>query len=374
MNIVVAGGGPAGLYFSLLMKKLDPSHNIVVHERNPRGSTFGWGVVFSSQTLSGLRQADAESHRAITSAFERWDKVDVVHRGEKVSIGGNTFAGIARLALLEILVERCLELGVELRFESTLSGFDLDGVDLLVGADGVGSAVREAFAETFVPQLAPADNRYIWLGTPHLFHGLTLTFRAADEGLFIAHSYKFNQELSTFIVECDPETFARSGFPEEEGEACLERLGEIFRDDLQGGPLMTNHSRWIRFLRVSNRNWFHPKVVLLGDALHTAHFSIGSGTKLALEDSIALAGCFADHPETPDALRAFETRRRPRVEAVQEAAEQSRHWFETAARHLHLDPVPFAFEVMTRSERVDLENLRKRDPEFVKRYEHALCS
>ncbi len=369
MRISIIGGGPAGLYFAILMKKADPASQIKVYERNPKGATFGWGVVFSSQTLSFLARADQPSHQAITSAFQLWDNVDVVHRGQKVSIRGNRFAGIARIALLNILVERCQELGVELLFGQEVEQLpELDEVDLLVGSDGVNSRTREAFAEVFEPDLELAHNRYIWLGTPRLFHGLTLTFRPTDEGLFIAHSYKFCEDLSTFIVECDPESFRQAGFESDDTEAHLTKLGQIFGDDLEGQPLFSNNSRWIRFVNVRNRNWFHPKVVLLGDALHTAHFSIGSGTKLALEDSIALAEAFAAHHSVESSLKAFAESRKPSVDAYQEVAIESLRWFESAQRFIHLSPVAMAYETMTRNSKVDLDNLKKRDPEFVRLY------
>ncbi|MCA9792997.1 MAG: monooxygenase [Candidatus Eremiobacteraeota bacterium] len=351
------------------MKRLDPSHQVKVFERNPRGNTFGWGVVFSSQTLTSLAQADPVSHTAITDSFQLWDNVDIVHRGQKVSIRGNRFAGIARLALLEILIERCLELGVELEFgREILELPELSETDLLVGADGVGSRTREVYADAFKPHLEYAANHYIWLGTKRLFHGLTLTFRETPEGLYIAHSYKFSPDLSTFIVECDPESFSRAGFEDLDEAGTLAALQTIFADDLEGHDLLSNHARWIRFVNVRNHNWYHPKVVLLGDALHTAHFSIGSGTKLALEDSIALAECFGKAGSVSDALQDFAVQRKPYVDAYQEIASESRQWFETARERTHLEPIPMAFATMTRNAKVDLENLRQRDPEFVERY------
>ncbi|MGE0495101.1 MAG: FAD-dependent monooxygenase [Vulcanimicrobiota bacterium] len=369
MRITILGGGPAGLYFAILMKRLDPSNQVRVFERNPRGSTFGWGVVFSSQTLTSLAQADPASHAAITASFQLWDNVDVVHRGQKVTIRGNRFAGIARLALLEILVERCYELGVELEFgHEVIEIPDLAETDLLVGADGVNSRTREVFADTFKPQVEQAANHYIWLGTRRLFDGLTLTFRETVNGLYIAHSYKFSPELSTFIVECDPDSFARAGFEDLDEQGTLRALEAVFAEDLEGHPLLSNHARWIRFVNVRNHNWYHPKVVLLGDALHTAHFSIGSGTKLALEDSIALAECFGQNGSVSEALQDFATQRKPYVDAYQEIANESREWFETAGERTHLQPIPMAFATMTRNAKVDLENLRQRDPEFVERY------
>jgi len=370
MKITIVGGGPAGLYFGLLMKQQDPRHAVTILERNPRDNTFGWGVVFSDQTLSYLERPDAPTYRAIDALLERWDNVDVVHRGEKVTIRGNRFSGLARIDLLHVLQRRCLDLGIDLRFETPVERVeDLPPADLLVGADGLRSAVRERHAAGFEPSFLTHKNRYIWYGTPRLFHGLTLTFRENPDGLFIGHSYKFSQTMSTFIVECDPESFERAGFGETSEEASRRYLEEAFADDLAGQPLLSNASRWIQFVTVRNRRWHTGNAVLLGDALHTAHFSIGSGTKLALEDSIALADAFAEHREVEPSLAAFEAARRPSIERYQDAALRSLAWFETAKEHLGLDPLSFAYKAMTRSDKVDHENLKKRDPEFVAAYE-----
>jgi anthraniloyl-CoA monooxygenase len=379
MKITIVGGGPAGLYFALLMKQQDPGHAVTVLERNPRDNTFGWGVVFSDQTLSYLEGPDRATFEAFQARLERWDNVDIVHRGEKVTIRGNRFSGIARIELLHVLQQRCLDLGVDLRFEVPIEepgelAALAAGSDLLVGADGVKSAVRERFAADFEPSLTTERNRYVWYGTPHLFHGLTLTFRTTEAGLFIGHSYKFSRDRSTFIVECDPESWRRAGFDAMDDEAARRTLEGIFAPDLDGAPLLSNNSRWLSFVTVRNRRWSTGRVVLLGDALHTAHFSIGSGTKLALEDAIALASAFAEHRDVEPSLAAFETARRPTVERIQAAAESSLHWFETARRDLHLDPLPFAYKAMTRSDKVDHEGLRRRDPDFVAAYERHVAA
>ncbi len=373
MQINVVGGGPAGLYFAILMKKADPSRQIVVFERNAPEATFGWGVVFSDKTLSYLRDNDEPSYRAITERFATWDNVDMVHRGEKITVRGNRFSGIARIELLGILQCRAEELGVDVRFDTEVADpIALADADLLVGADGVNSSVRTRFAGVFHPSLDTRPNRYIWYGTEQLFHGLTLTFHETEAGVFAAHSYKFNDRLSTFIVECDAETWRSAGFADRTYGDTRAYLEEVFRDDLGGHTLLSNNSKWINFVLVKNRRWHHENVVLLGDALHTAHFSIGSGTKLALEDAIALNAAFAGADSVDSALAAFEQARRPIVEDLQEAAEESMVWFEHARDHTHLDPMRFAYGLMTRSKRINHENLRRRDPEFIAAYESAI--
>jgi anthraniloyl-CoA monooxygenase len=371
MKINIIGGGPAGMYFAILMKKADASHDITVYERNGPDDTFGWGVVFSGKTLANLRAADGESHAAITRAFAAWDNVDVVHGNEKISIHGNSFSGIARLQLLKILQQRCQELGVELKFRTEIPDVETlrTSCDLLVAADGVNSTARKQYADQFRPTLDVRPNRYIWYGTNKLFHGLTLTFRENEAGVFAAHSYKFNQTTSTFIIECDQGTWNAAGFSAMSEAATKLYLEQVFAADLQGQPLLSNNSKWINFLLVKNEKWFFENVVMIGDALHTAHFSIGSGTKLALEDAIALFECFQNTKTTTEAVDKFESTRQPVIEAYQAAAFDSMRWFENARQYMHLSPIELAYGLMTRSGRVDYEDLKRRDPEFITRYE-----
>ncbi len=393
MKIAVIGGGPAGLYFSLLVKKWRPEVHIDLFERNAPTDTFGWGVVFSDKTLSYLEAEDVPSWQGIIDRFERWENVDIIYRDEKITVRGNKFSGIARIEMLKVLQDRCGELGVNLHFrlpvnhiESLVRG---GGYDLVVGADGVASGVRSEFQEQFKPDLSTRSNKYIWFGTRHLFHGLTLIFRENSAGVFAAHAYKFDKNTSTFIVECDPETWESAGFEDMDDDSARHYLEQVFHLDLQGEPLLSNNSKWLNFTFVRNRHWWcvaqnvartsvrdpyarsqtEVCATLLGDSLATVHFSIGSGTKLALEDSIALFHALQTTDKLPDALIEFEARRRPVVDEYQEAAMESLLMFENLKDYMHLDPLPFAYKLMTRSGKVDHENLRRRDPEFVERYE-----
>ena len=369
MKIDIIGGGPAGMYFAILMKQADAAHDITIYERNGPDDTFGWGVVFSGKTLANLRAADEASHAEITRDFKAWDNVDVVKGDEKISIHGNSFSGIARIRLLKILQKRCEALGITINFRSEINEIETlrRDCDLLVGADGVNSTVRQAFVEKFQPNLSTRPNQYIWYGTNHLFHGLTLTFRENDAGVFAAHSYKFDKTTSTFIVECDPQTWSKARFASMNDQETLEYVAEVFAADLNGQPLLSNNSKWINFVLVKNGNWHFDNVVLLGDALHTAHFSIGSGTKLAMEDAIALKQCFDATPNV-SALGEFECKRKPVIEDYQAAAYESMVWFENVRDYMRLSPIEVAYSLMKRSGRVDDEELRKRDPKFVREY------
>jgi anthraniloyl-CoA monooxygenase len=374
MKINIIGGGPAGMYFAILMKKADAAHDITIYERNGPDDTFGWGVVFSGKTLHNLRDADEPSHTEITRDFEAWDNVDVVHRDEKISIHGNSFSGIARLRLLKILQRRCEDLGIEIKFRTEINDFESlqSNCDLLVGADGVNSTIRQAFAGEFKPNLSTRPNKYIWYGTNQLFHGLTLTFRETPAGVFAAHSYKFDRAASTFIVECDPQTWTNAGFAGMSDDETRPYLENVFARDLGEHKLLSNNSKWINFLLVRNTHWSCDNVILLGDALHTAHFSIGSGTKLAMEDAIDLAKCFNQKEDVSAALEQFENQRRPVIEDYQAAAYESMLWFENAQDFMHLSPIELAYVLMTRSGRIDHETIKRRDPNFIAAYECAI--
>jgi anthraniloyl-CoA monooxygenase len=372
MKINIIGGGPAGLYFAILMKKSNPKHQITIYERNAPDDTFGWGVVFSGKTLANLRAADQESHEEISRSFEAWDNVDVVHRNEKISIHGNSFSGIARLDLLKILQRRCEQLGIQLLFRTEVA--DIDSLrrhcDLLVAADGVNSTARKLYSAQFQPILDVRPNRYIWFGTDQLFHGLTLTFRENNDGVLAAHSYKFNKTTSTFIIECDAETWDSAGFGAMDDEQTRIYLEKVFEKDLAGQRLRSNKSNWINFLLVRNKKWIFENAVMIGDALHTAHFSIGSGTKLAMEDAIALHQCFETTGTVGDALGKFELIRKPVIEEYQTAAFESMRWFEHARQYMNLSPIELAYALMTRSGRVDYEDMKLRDPDFIAAYEN----
>lgn len=370
MKINIAGGGPAGLYFALLAKKLDPQHEIAVYERDPADNTYGWGIVLSGGTLASLRGADFETYTELIQGSQVWDRVDVVHHGQTVSVRGNDFSGVKRIRLLNSLHVRCQSLGIALEFDTNIDSPDaLRDCDLFVGADGLKSTVRETYRAEFQPQLEQRLNHYIWYGTSKPFSALTMMFHPHDGGLYIAHAYRFEQGMSTFIVECDPDTWSGAGFENMSEEQTAATLAEIFKKELDGEPLVSNRSQWNNFVLVRNRHWHHENVVLLGDALHSVHFSIGSGTKLAVEDSIALAGALAQENTVEDALQTFVKRRKPRADAFQDAALDSLHWLENLEGDIELEPLPFTYKLMTRSNRISYRRLRDQDPEFLESYE-----
>ncbi|TFZ00856.1 bifunctional salicylyl-CoA 5-hydroxylase/oxidoreductase [Ramlibacter henchirensis] len=381
MKIVCIGGGPAGLYFALLMKKQDPRHDISVVERNKPYDTFGWGVVFSDQTLGNLQQADAPTAGKILDAFSHWDDIEINIDGHKLRSGGHGFCGIGRKRLLNILQERCEELGVKLVFETDVQDdTQYADADLIIASDGLNSRIRTKYAETFVPDIDTRRCRFVWLGTHKLFDAFTFAFEKTEWGWFQAHAYKFDADTSTFIVETPEEVWRAAGLDRMEKEESIEFCERLFAKYLDGHRLMSNAShlrgsaQWIRFPRVVCQRWVHHNgrtpVVLMGDAAHTAHFSIGSGTKLALEDAIELARCIRNKPgELNDALQAYEAVRSVDVLRIQNAARNSTEWFENVDRYASLPPAQFAYSLLTRSQRISHENLRLRDKAYVEAYE-----
>ncbi|MES2979920.1 MAG: bifunctional salicylyl-CoA 5-hydroxylase/oxidoreductase [Pseudomonadota bacterium] len=392
MNILCLGGGPAGLYFAVLMKLQNPAHEITVVERNRPFDTFGWGVVLSDQTLGNLRVADPVSAQLIGDAFNHWDDIEVFFKGRSVRSGGHGFCGIGRKRLLNILQERCLELGVKLVFETDVQDDQALAAqykaDLLVASDGLNSRVRKRYEQTYKPDVELRACRFVWLGTHKTFDAFTFAFEQTEHGWFAAHAYKFDDSTSTFIVETPEAVWKAHGLDamsQEEGIAFCEKL---FARYLDGNALMNNatHVRgsaiWIRFPRVVCERWVHHEtiegkdvpIVLMGDAAHTAHFSIGSGTKLALEDAIELTRCFERHPNPGEALQAYEAVRSVEVLKIQNAARNSTEWFENVDRYSGLEAEQFFYSLLTRSQRISHENLRVRDATWLQGYEQWLAS
>jgi anthraniloyl-CoA monooxygenase len=342
MKIVCIGAGPSGLYFALLFKKARPDAEITVVERNAPGVTFGWGVVFSDETLEYLEQNDLPTHEAIRKSFAHWDAIDIHYRGKAYRSGGHGFSGIARRELLCILQDRCRELGVRLVEGTEVDDYEaivarLGGADLVVACDGVKSKIRERHADTFRPSIDLRSARYIWLGTKKRFDAFTFYFEENAHGMFQVHAYRFDEDTSTFIAECDEASFVSAGLDTATLEESIAYLEELFGKHLGGAKLLPNRSQWVRFPTVKNETWSYvaegrPSVVLLGDAAHTAHFSIGSGTKMAMEDAIALAKALLESESIPRALAAYEVERRPIVERTQKAAQDSLVWFENVKR------------------------------------------
>jgi anthraniloyl-CoA monooxygenase len=375
MRVQIVGGGPGGLYLAILLKKARSEAQVEVIERNAPDATFGFGVVFSDETLGYLQDNDEPSFQEITGTFNRWDAIEIRYHGEVRLSHGHGFSGIARKRLLEILQRRCMSLGVTLRF---LEEFEPDRIpdlareyDVIVAADGANSRIRTGFVDVFEPEIDPRRNKYAWFGTTQRFDNFLFSFRPTDHGLFWCHAYRYDADHSTFIVECDPASWCAAGLDrmsEEESAAFCE---QVFAEDLRGQSLLRNRSVWINFPMLRNANWRLPghlgNVVLLGDAAHTAHFSIGSGTKLAMEDAIALAYYLTREPEVELALSRYEQERKREVDRFQRAAFESLFWFEGVERTLGFDPDQFAFSLLTRSRRISYETLKLRDPDIVER-------
>jgi|GEM_PF-3198 len=370
MKIACIGGGPFGLYFSILMKKADPSHQITVYERNKLDDTFGWGVVFSDETLGGFEAADAESMAEVRRNFASWSDIDVFFKGEKVRSTGHGFCGLARVKLLQILEARAVKLGTKV--EHLVEVTDLarfKDADLIVACDGVNSRVRDMYAQTFKPSLDWRKCKFCWLGLSRKLPAFTFIFKENEHGLFQVHAYPFDDKTSTFIVECREETWKKAGLDKADEAATVAYMEKLFAEDLQGARLLTNRSLWRTFPTIRNERWHHENVVLVGDAVHTAHFSIGSGTKLAMEDAIELAKCLGElkGKPVPEILAEYEKRRRPEVERLQKTAQTSLEWFENTQRYMGMTPLQLTFALMTRSKSITYDNLRLRDPELVRR-------
>lgn len=371
MRIGIVGGGPAGLYFALRTKRRAPDHEVTVFEQNPPDATFGFGVVFSDQALEKVREADPAFYNALDSRMERWRDLTIVQQDERVAVDGNGFSAVGRLDLLQLLQGLCIEAGVNIEFNTRLDGLDrFADCDLIVGVDGVNSMVRDLHAAAFQPRIDHLTNWFAWYGTRQVFDTLTLTFRSNGDGAFVAHHYRYRPEMSTFIVELDAATWLHAGLDamnDDERQAYCE---EVFTPDLGGHGLIANRSTWRQFPVVRNEHWVHDNIVLMGDALRTVHFSIGSGTRFALEDAIALDEALAEASDDVHAgLALFESGRRPPAEKLERAAANSYDWYEEIGQRIDYDAYDLAYDYMTRSGRMTDARLRETAPRFAAAYD-----
>lgn len=371
MRVVIIGAGPSGLFLSLLLKRSDLQVDLTVVEQNAQDSTFGFGVVFGENAVEFLREDDPEIFGAITPELEVWRDIAVVHRGTRVRIDGIGFSAIGRLRLLELLQQQARAAGVTIQFNRTVTDLaEFGDADLIVGADGVGSLVRRSDEAAFGATLSHLTNRFAWFGTTKVFDVLTQTFIETETGALTAHHYRYSPKMSTFLIECNERTFFDSGFDrmsDDEARGVLERR---FADALTGHPLISNRSIWRQFPIIRNARWTSGNKVIIGDALHTAHFSIGSGTRLAIEDAIALARALREHPhDVPTALEAFEVKRKPILDKLITAANNSAAWYDNFGSHMALSPYDFAMSYLTRTGRMDIERVRRIAPAFVAEYE-----
>ncbi|GIL26965.1 bifunctional salicylyl-CoA 5-hydroxylase/oxidoreductase [Actinocatenispora comari] len=380
MRVAIVGGGPGGLYLATLLKGLDPGHDVTVWERNAPDDTFGFGVVFSDETLGSIEGADPVVHATMEQRFARWTDIDVSFDGHEFTVGGQGFAAMSRKELLEILQRRVAELGVTVHYRTAAP--DVEALrrehDLVVAADGVNSTVRSRYADVFAPRLDRRRNKYIWFGTDLVFEAFQFFVKHTEWGTMQIHGYPYSDAGSTFIVEMHEDVWRAAGLdrteheqlpPGASDEYAVARVGEIFADELRGHRILTNNSKWLNFTTVRNASWHHGNVVLLGDAAHTAHFSIGSGTKLAMEDALALAACLHEHPGIEPALAAYQQERKPVVESTQRAAQASLEWFENIGMYADQEPAQFVFNLLTRSRRITFDNLKERDRDFADRME-----
>jgi anthraniloyl-CoA monooxygenase len=378
VKIVCLGGGPAGLYFSILLKKANPSWDVTVIERNRPTDTFGWGIVFSDKTMDGFRSADKETHAEITRAFRHWDDIDVFFKGAKISSGGHGFCGIARIKLLKILQKRASSLGVRLVYKTEITDPDDYSAqyDLVIASDGASSITRRKYEQVFKPNIQARRNRFVWLGSRRKLDAFTFDFKETEWGWFNLHAYRFDKEWSTFIVEMPEKTWLAAGIDKMEQRESIALCERLFAERLEGNPLVSNARHlsgsaiWLKFNRVLCEKWFHKNIVLIGDAAHTAHFAIGSGTKLAMEDAMALARVLTAHSgNMEDALRLYQEEREIEALKLQSAARNRMEWFEEVERYVHQEPEQFAYGLLTGSQRVGHASLKLRDSRYVERVE-----
>jgi len=370
VRIAVIGGGPGGLYFAYLWKRRHPNAVIELFEQNPEGATWGFGVVFSDQALEFLRADDPETVDAIAPRMESWRNITLNLRGESVEIDGVGFSSIGRLELLKLLQARVRSVGVTARYETSIDSIDrFAGYDLIVAADGLNSIVRRAFAKEFGASVTHSTNKFAWYGTTKTFATLSQTFVTAEHGTFNAHHYRYSPSMSTFLVECDAATWNAYGFEHKSIEESQTICEKVFADTLDGHRLISNKSVWRNFPWIWNERWSHQNMVLIGDALHTAHFSIGSGTRLAIEDAIALTKALEAEADVPAALAHYERERKPIVKKLVTAARTSADWYEHFPKHMQLGLMDFTYSYITRSGRIDHARLRAMSPEFMARFE-----
>ncbi len=372
MKIRILGGGPAGLYFAALMKQHDPAHDIVVYERGPRDATWGFGVVFSDRALEFLRADDEALYQLLTPHMQTWPDLTIVHNDTRIPIAGNGFAAIGRLEMLKLLYAHVEALGVRIAFQTEITSLaqpELAGADLVVAANGAFSWVRAENEHKFGTTIDWRPNRFIWYGSTRPFDSLSLTFRETPHGVFCAHHYRYSPDMSTFLVEVEEQTWRRAGFEQMSPDDTIRLCERVFAKDLDGHRILSNNSYWRNFPAIWNERWSFDNVVLMGDALRTAHFSIGSGTRLAMEDAVALFKAFQEQPTVAAALTRYQATRQPPMKKIWDAANVSLRWYEQMDERMSLPAIDFAYSYMTRTGRVDHAEVRRRDPALAAAYE-----